>query len=147
MHWADVVLMLAMVAAGCVTTYFLVERKLRQTLLERQRELENRVSTLIELIRSLEGRIVEAGPDADAVAVQDVGTGLTQGSVNPSDRLEQDEIPGEIRAAIVASAVALFGRHARVVSARPMRPDDAVSPWSRQGRLIVQSSHNLRSRG
>lgn len=145
MHWADVVLVLAMVAAGCATTYFLVEGKVRQSLLERQRELEHRVSTLIELIRSLEGRMVEPSLAEDALAA-DGETGLMERSANPSDRLEEDEIPGEIRAVIAASAVALVGRDARVVSARPMRPHEALSPWSQQGRLIVQSSHNLRSR-
>jgi hypothetical protein len=27
-----------------------------------------------------------------------------------------------------------------------VRPDDVVSPWSQQGRVSVQASHNLRVR-
>jgi hypothetical protein len=56
-------------------------------------------------------------------------------------------IPPEINVAIAAAAIAVLGKHARVRSARRVPSSDAVSPYTQQGRVIVQSSHNLRARG
>ena len=52
-----------------------------------------------------------------------------------------------IQAAIAAAAIAALGNHARVWSARTIPSSDVVSPWTQQGRVIVQSSHNLRTQG
>jgi len=57
----------------------------------------------------------------------------------------EQEVAPEIQVAIAAAAVALLGKSARIRAARRVPSQDVVSPWTQQGRVIVQSSHNLRS--
>jgi hypothetical protein len=120
-------------------------RTLRLTVLDRQRELERRVAMLAEVMRSMELRLGEQGPSLESTASQDAEQELIRGA-DPAHRQEKGEVPAEMKVVIAAAAVAVLGPKARVVSARAVRPDDAVSPWSQQGRVSVQASHNLRLR-
>ena len=53
-------------------------------------------------------------------------------------------IPGETLAAIAAAAAVFMGKRLRIRSIEQMDSmSSAVSRWSRQGRVLVQSSHNL----
>jgi hypothetical protein len=59
----------------------------------------------------------------------------------------EEEISGEILAAIVAAATAFLGTQLRIVSVKVARSSRGpVSRWSRQGRASVHASHNPRSR-
>ena len=145
LHWTDLALILAIVGTGGTAGYFLLVRTLRLTVLDRQRELEHRVAMLSEVIRNMELRLGEQGESSESTAVQDAEPELIR-SADPADRQENSEIPAELQVAIAAAAVAVLGRNARVLSARAVRRDDVVSPWSQQGRVSVQASHNLRVR-
>jgi len=150
LHWTDVVVMLAIVAAGCAASYLLVLRAVRKTVFEHQREIDRRLTSLTEVIALLETRL--AGPEAatDALSAEEIeaqsgGVAAAPALVSEA-RLKPDpeEIPPEIQVAIAAAAIAVLGPDAHVRSARAVR--NAVSPWSQQGRVSVQSSHNLRVR-
>lgn len=53
-------------------------------------------------------------------------------------------IPGEILAAIVAAATVFAGRNLRIRAVEQLHSTHgSVSRWSRQGRVLVQSSHIL----
>lgn len=52
-------------------------------------------------------------------------------------------ITSETLAVIAASVTAFLGKKVRVRSARALETPYAVHQWARQGRLIVQTSHNL----
>ena len=145
-HWADLALTLAIVVAGCAVSYFLLLRRLRQTVSENQREMDRRLSALTEVITSLETRLAESGPFADYAAQDILPESMPEVTDKPVVR-ETESIAPEIQVAIAAAAVAFLGRNARVQSARVIASHDVVSPWSQQGRVIVQASHNLRSRG
>ncbi|HEY1898011.1 MAG TPA: hypothetical protein VGG62_17155 [Terracidiphilus sp.] len=136
---------MAIVGSGSTVVYFLLMRILRLTVLDRQRELEHRVAMLAEVMRSMELRLGEQGPSLESTASQDAEQELIP-VTDPAHREEEDELPAEMKAVIAAAAVAALGPKARVVSARAVRPDDVVSPWSQQGRVSVQASHNLRVR-
>jgi hypothetical protein len=57
-------------------------------------------------------------------------------------------IKPEIMAAITAAATAFLGKNARIRSARTVPAEqDGAGAWAQQGRVVVQTSHNLRSRG
>ena len=140
LHWADLALMLAMVIAGSAVSYFLAFRRFRQTALERQRELEHRVSTLTEVIRSLEVRWME--PAAASESAAERATGSPAGKAGAEAAVQEEAIAPEIQAAIAAAAVATLGPKAQVRSAKLV-----PSPWSQQGRVLVHASHNLRPRG
>jgi hypothetical protein len=81
-----------------------------------------------------------AAPASDLEADQ---FDLAQESQNESER---EEIAPGILAAITAASAAVLGRHAHIRSVRALPPHQVVSPWSQQGRVFVQGSHNLRSK-
>ena len=56
---------------------------------------------------------------------------------------EQEAIPPEILAAIVAAATTFLGRSLRLLS---VSHGEQVSRWTKQGRTLVQASHNLRTK-
>lgn len=59
----------------------------------------------------------------------------------------EEEIPGEILAAIVAAAAAFLRARLQIVSIKVASPSRRpVSRWSRQGRASVHASHNPRPR-
>lgn len=138
MHWADLALIVTVVFVGCAATYVALLRAMRRIFSEREARMTDQLTALGDAVGSLETRMnahaiaLEAQKASEAAAVPDAG--MQPG--NPSPR---------IRAAIAAAATAFFGRSAVVRSVKPAAPD-AVSPWSQQGRLLVQTSHNLRSR-
>jgi hypothetical protein len=144
MHWADAAWMLAIAAAGSAASYILVLRRVRHTVLEHQREIERRLSTLTEAITLLETRLAEPEASTDSLSAQEIEAETNGEGTPPALWREPDEIPTEIQVAIAAVALAVLGPHARVRSARVVH--NAVSPWSQQGRVSVQSSHNLRVR-
>jgi methylmalonyl-CoA carboxyltransferase 12S subunit len=145
LHWTDLALILAIVGSGSTVVYFLLMRTLRLTVLDRQRELENRIAMLAEVMRNVGPPLGEQGPSMESTTSHDAEPELIR-AADPADRQERDEVPAEMKVVIAAAAVAALGPNARVVSARAVRPDDAVSPWSQQGRVSVQASHNLRVR-
>jgi hypothetical protein len=142
LHFTDWALILVIVASGCATCYLLLLRKLRQSVLDRQREMERRVSMLAEVIRSLERRLDAENASSEFSAAPDAKPELAR----PADHQNPGEIPAPMQVAIAAAAVAVLGPNARVVSARSVPPREEVSPWSRQGRVSVHASHNVRSR-
>ena len=146
-HWTDLALTLAIVSAGCVASYFLLLRKLQHIVSERQREMERRLSSLTEVITLLEARLAEPGSSTDALGEREIESGVVADVAEKPVEIETPAIAPEIQVAIAAAAVELLGRSARVRCARVITPHDVVSPWSQQGRVSVQSSHNLRSRG
>ncbi len=60
-----------------------------------------------------------------------------------SNKTAQPEIPAEVLAAIVAAATVFIGKKVRVRGIEVARNGERTSRWTRQGRLLVQTSHNL----
>jgi hypothetical protein len=57
---------------------------------------------------------------------------------------EEAPIPAELLAAITAAAAVFVGNRMRIRGIEQLHSSHvAVSRWSRQGRVLVQSSHNL----
>lgn len=156
LHWADLAFVVAIVIAGGATIYLLLVGKLRRMLAQDRRDIEHRLTALTEAIR--QGVPVSAEGIA-ATEVLDLSDIEANSHVVPAPVVppigvkaadnseEREEVPSEIRVAIAAAAIAALGNHARVRSARRIPSTDVVSPWTQQGRVIVQSSHNLRTQG
>jgi len=160
LHWPDLALVAAIVIAGCGASYFLVLGTLRRVLAENRREMERRLTSLTEAITmqdpapaatdTLSATEMELDPAAggEFAPDADVPTGSERAeSGERESRQQEEDIPPEIQVAIAAAAIAAFGNHARVRSARRIPSSNVVSPWTQQGRVIVQSSHNLRTQG
>ena len=65
---------------------------------------------------------------------------------NSSDATAQEEapIPAEVLAAIAAAAAVFVGKRLHIRSIEQMQSASRpVNRWSRQGRVLVQASHNL----
>jgi hypothetical protein len=161
LHWADLALLVAIVVVGCGVTYFVMLRKLQWMLSESHRDIERRLAALTEAITIRESISSDAVAATDALTATEIegeGAGALPevaathidaagGSPRALDREDEAEIPAHLQAAIAAAAIAVFGNHARVRSARRVPSSDVVSPWTQQGRMIVQASHNLRTTG
>ena len=58
------------------------------------------------------------------------------------------EVTPEVLVILVAAITAYLGKKVRIRSAKQLQsPYEIVNPWSQQGRVVVQASHNLRLRG
>ena len=157
LSWADLALMALMLAAGCAASYWLAMRKVRQAIAETQREMDRRLSALTEALTMHEAGEEEGSASTDALDAAEIEAEtapVLEGRPLPRIEIrreaaqdEREEIAPEIKAAIAAAAVAVLGNHARVREARRFPLQDGLSPWTQQGRVIVQSSHNLRARG
>ncbi len=166
MHWADLVVVAAIVAAGAAGSYLLAVAKTCRMLAQSHREMDRRLAALTETLRMHATETSDGPADTDALSATEIDLrsaanleavpGSASLPVNGAryrapagdqDTQAEAEIPPEIAVAIAVAAVAVLGKHARVRSARRVPPSDVVSPWTHQGRVIVQSSHNLRSRG
>ena len=155
--WADLALMAVIVLAGCVGSYWLGLRNVRRAIAENQRQMERRLSALTEALTMHQAGLgggVASIDSLNAVEIEAPSAPVLKGRPLPRIQItnlaagrESEELAPEIRAAITAAAVAVLGNHARLRAARRVPSQNVVSPWTQQGRDIVQSSHNLRARG
>jgi hypothetical protein len=61
---------------------------------------------------------------------------------------DEEPVAPETAAVIVAAATAFMGTDAKQGSTKSAHATpDAATAWSQQGRVVVQTSHNFRSRG
>ena len=137
---------IAAVAAVCLALiYLLLLVRLKALLAERQLKIADQLGTLDEAIRALETRLsahpVQASVIASSEAEANAESAGAAGKAGSEENEESGEIAPEIQAAIAAATVAALGPDAVVQSVKP-----AASPWSQQGRVMVQGGHNFRVR-
>jgi len=158
--------MAVLVASGCVLTYLFLRASLRRSLDKKQRETDRRLDSLAATLHSIEERIeasLEARLDEQgevaqmqAVAAPEFIMEAAPGfATSPSPAVEQEpvrraagEISPETMAVLTEAVAAFLGKKVRILSAKLLEsPNEVVNAWSQQGRVFVQASHNLRSRG
>ena len=141
----DLIAILALVAIGCVTCYFLLIRKMQAILSDRQLRIADQLASLDDAIRALETRLTEHRVSTSdlsriAASAESPNAGFPENAdADGSD--ETREIAPEIQAVIAAATVATLGQNAVVQSVKAM-----PSAWTQQGRVMVQGGHNLRVR-
>ena len=159
-------MVVAIVAIGTGVACFVLLRRFERIFAARQREMDRRLAALAASFSMHEPVFAEAVPATDALGAAEIEEDSLAGMRTPvgpdadvvgdaesAELSEQEnsqshgEIPPDIHVAIIATTIAALGNHARVRSARQVPSSDVVSPWTQQGRVIVQSSHNLRTRG
>jgi hypothetical protein len=140
LHWTDLILILAFVAIAWAAGYVLLLRKLKQIVTERQLKIADQLGSLDDAIRALETRLAEYHALAATPDLGDVGTIQAGDFEEAQAQAAEESIAPEIQAVIAASAVAALGPDAQVRSVKPV-----ASPWSQQGRVLVQGSHNARA--
>ena len=156
--FADLVIVAVLVAAGCAITYFALQGRQRQLISDLQRKSQRQFEELTAAIKALESRVAalsqpllvrpgDVRPEAVPVAKTEVLPPAAKQAVQPQPK-KAEEVTPEILVVIAAAVTAFLGKRVRIRSAKMLQsPYEIVNPWSQQGRVFVQASHNLRSRG
>ena len=136
----DLIVLLLVVVAGFVASYLLLLSRLKAMMTDRQLKIADQLGALDDAIRALETRLT--GHQVMGLR-EATGSAYDVSPANEDLSLEEEagEIAPEIQAAIAAATVAALGPDAVIQSIKP-----ALSPWSQQGRVMVQGGHNLRVR-
>ncbi len=141
LHSTDLILILALVAAGCATAYLLLLRKIKQIVAERQLKIADQLGSLDDAIRALETRLAEPHALLAAPELRESTSAVQAGELEEAQAVaDSEKIAPEIQAVIAAATVAAIGPGAHVRAVKPV-----ASPWSQQGRVLVQGSHNARA--
>jgi hypothetical protein len=135
----DLIAIAVLIAAGLAGCYALFLRKLRMILTDRRMEVADQIGALDNAIRVLETRLAERQLQTSFEQTPAVSSSEILDEVEQAGNSE--EIAPEIEAAIAAAVVATVGPNAVVQSVKSV-----TSPWTQQGRVLVQGGHNLRVR-
>lgn len=110
---------------------------------QRQQATSRQLAALTAAVKALQehvaelSRVTPSPQTTESIAAAAEGSGIRVLS----------EPKAETLAVITAAATAFLGRAAHIRSVRLTPPaGENVSPWAQQGRVIVQTSHNLRTR-
>jgi methylmalonyl-CoA carboxyltransferase 12S subunit len=146
--FADLVIVAALVVLGSLIAYFSLQRALRRIASELRQSTEDRVSILANAVSGLEKQVAElilAAPHISTARASAMAV-LAEEAVFQHEKAEA--VTPEILVVIAAAVTAFLGKKVRIRSAKVLQPPyEIVNPWSQQGRVFVQASHNLRSRG
>jgi methylmalonyl-CoA carboxyltransferase large subunit len=159
--WNDAVVVIAVVlAVGWALTYVSLRRTFRRTASELRLETERQLNALTSMLKALETRVAELSqPPAMRAATVPVPPLVTKlEATAPAakaaldqtkvDQTKEEEVTPEMLVVMAAAVTAFLGKRVRIRSAKMLQsPYEIVNPWSQQGRVFVQASHNLRSRG
>lgn len=144
LHWTDWAAMTLIAGAGCVAIYAGLERVMRRAVGERQRDMERQLHAMSTTVKALQARVAELSK-LQAARVQGGDVVAVSAAAEAADEPKTAPVKPEIVAALTAAATAFLGKKARVRSAQllPATQENAGA-WAQQGRMIVQTSHNMR---
>jgi len=143
-----VVILAALAVAGCVAGLLGLQRRMRLTA-ELQQKTEQQLQQLANTVHSLEARIAELGKATPAVpkAVPAPAPAAVPVAAAVPAVKKEEEVSPELLVVMAAAVTVFLGKKVRIRSAKMLQsPYEIVNPWSQQGRVFVQASHNLRSR-
>lgn len=146
LHWTEWAALAAMVAAGCVAIYAGLTRAVQRAVRERQRETERQLNAMATTVKALQTRVAELGREQTTSAGERADAAKQAAAENQA--APADAPTPEILAALTAAATAYVGKKARIRSAALVPAEEnGAGAWAQQGRVIVQTSHNLRTNG
>jgi methylmalonyl-CoA carboxyltransferase 12S subunit len=152
-----------LIAAGLIAvvlgvTYLRLKSAFRQATVELNQAAELQINALATTVKELERRVaglsselsqaVKTKPVPVPVAASVVPAAAATPAVQTASARNKEEITPELLVVMAAAVTAFLGKKVRIRSAKMLQsPYEIVNPWSQQGRVFVQASHNLRSRG
>ena len=143
LHWTDLAVATVVAGAGCAVIYAGLTRVVRRAVAERQRDTDEQLSALAITVKALQGRVAELGRLQEARAQEG-----EVAAISAEAERKQEAVKPEIVVALTAAATAFMGKKVRVRSAQLLPAvEKSAGSWAQQGRVIVHTSHNLRSRG
>jgi len=132
-----------LVIAGYVVVYIRSQRTLQRTIAELRREFDERNAALLAAVQeSAKTSQAEMPPTAPAAPSP---MPSTTAPATPAAE-KREEVTPEMLLVIAAAVTAYLGKKVRVRSARIIYSPETFNPWSQQGRVFVQASHNLTQR-
>ena len=140
MAWAAIAVIAAVAALVSAGVSFELLRRVRR-MADRERVLEGQLSLVDEAVCAIEARL-----GGEAVADERAGEGRSSAAAEAERDGMRGEIAPEIPAAIAAAAVVAAGERVRVHAMRLVKSEAERNAWSQQGRVLVQTSHNVRAR-
>jgi outer membrane murein-binding lipoprotein Lpp len=152
-----VVILAVLAVAGCVAGLVGVQRRMRVTA-ALQQKTEQQLQQLANTLRALEARVAEisakmSAETAKAPAAAPKAAPVPAPAPAPvvaaaaPPKKQAEEISPELLVVMAAAVTVFLGKQVRIRSAKMLQsPYEIVNPWSQQGRVFVQASHNLRSR-
>jgi len=144
LHWIEWAAITALAGAGCIAIYAGISRALQRAVAARERETERQLGAMTATLKALQARVAELGRQQTTLMRDGEPAVAASGPGESRDRKEP--MKPEIVAALTAAATTFLGKKARIRSARQLA-DESAGAWAQQGRVIVQTSHNLRSNG
>jgi len=144
LHWVEWAAITALAGAGCIAIYAGLSRALRRAVAARQKESDRQLSAMAATLKALQARVAELGRQQATLMGEGEPAMAAHRHGEANDKKEP--MKPEIVAALTAAATTFLGKRARIRSARQLA-DESAGAWAQQGRVIVQTSHNLRSNG
>lgn len=146
--WAQVVALAGMAgAAVCIAVWAGLARAMQRATAEKQQDTDRQLLAMAATVKALEMRVAELS-GAQATDVQQRETAAVRVQAEDAPTPIKEPVKPETMAALAAAATSFLTRRARFGAAQqmPAEQDSAVA-WAQQGRVFVQTSHNLRPRG
>jgi len=144
LHWTDFALLLAIVVIGCAVTFVILRRSIRRSVSSAQAEMQQNLLALTGALHELEIRLAELRSVVASGSESEAGTEVP--IEDAESQAAREPVSSHLLATITAAATAFLGRHVHIRSLRSVPSQQSVSPWTQQGRVSVQASHNLRAR-
>ena len=142
-HWTEFGAAGVLLGAACAVVYAEVQRTQRRAVDGQQTSTDRQMAAMATTIKALQTRVTEL---SRLTAERAGEIAPVETTVEETGMQGNDPMKPEMLAIITAAATAFVGKTARIRSAKLVPVHDAVSAWSQQGRMIVQTSHNLRTR-
>jgi len=144
-----VVLIVAGLAVVACFVGLLSLRNQTERFVRLQQGSQQQIQQLTAMVRTLEARVAELGkaPAPVSFKVAPVAPEAATPPVAVPAAKKEEEITPELLVVMAAAVTVFLGKNVRIRSAKMLQsPYEIVNPWSQQGRVFVQASHNLRSR-
>ena len=131
---------------GWSAAYVVFQIKHRKTIKEFRHELRAMEARMNVAIASIQNRNATQETSPSVADQQELSIPVPGFAASPTTHAT--EVPAETLLVIAAAVTVFLGKKVRVRSAQMLQtPFEIVNPWSQQGRVIVQASHNLSPRG
>jgi hypothetical protein len=145
MHWFEIAVAAIIGSAGCAAIYAIITRAMRRAAGERATNTEEQLNALADKVKALEARVAEMGslnpgPASPSEIEPEAGVRENMGGE------EGEQLTPEALAVVAAAATTFIGKKARIRAAHAIPAADGAGEWAQQGRVLVQTSHNLRPR-
>lgn len=146
-HLTDLAIVTVLVGAACAAIYAGLSRALRHAVEEREKQMDRQINAIATTVKALQGRVAELSRLQVESAQQVENEESAAAEDTAPTATDKAPLEPETLVTLAAAATAFLGTKPRVFSVRPTATDENATAWAQQGRVIVQTSHNLRQNG